>query len=70
MIKFDALRIAREKIGMSQQELAMASGISQDNISRYETGIHCPTLRSMKRLADAMDLELYIEFREKHERNS
>ena len=62
---FTELKKAREIHGVSQTMLSALSGVDQANISNYEKGVHSPTLRIMRRLADAMGMELYIEFKEK-----
>ena len=64
-MKFDILTSTRKALGMTQQDLAKASGMSQANISGYETGLHSPTLDTIKRLADAMNMDVCIWFREK-----
>ena len=35
----EILRVAREKAGLTQEELAMRSGLNQNRISRMERGI-------------------------------
>ena len=67
MEKFNELKIARISRGMSQFDLSVASGVNQGNISRYERGLHSPTLKTIKKLADAMNMELCIEFKEVHD---
>ena len=49
------LRLAR---GLTQQELAQATGISQQNISRWELGIHIPNLADCITLADFYGISL------------
>ena len=49
------LRLAR---GLTQQELARATGISQQNISRWELGIHIPNLADCITLADFYGISL------------
>ena len=44
-------------------ELSEKSGISQADISRLEKGTRNPSLALLKRLAQAMDSTLRIEFR-------
>ena len=57
-----AILDARIKAGMTQMELAQKSGISQADISRLEKGTRNPSLNLLKRLAEAMDSTLSIEF--------
>ena len=57
-----ALMQARINAGMTQVQLSEATGISQADISRLENGTRNPSLGLLKRLADAMDATLRIEF--------
>ena len=57
-----ALMQARIQSGMTQVQLSEASGISQADISRLENGTRNPSLGLLKRLADAMNTTLKIEF--------
>jgi len=53
---------ARKNVGLTQKELSERAGISQGDISRLENGNGNPSLRTLKRLASAMDMKLKIEF--------
>ena len=57
-----AILDARINAGMTQVELSKKSGISQADISRLEKGTRNPSLNLLKRLAEAMDSTLNIEF--------
>lgn len=57
-----AILDARINAGMTQVELSQKSGISQADISRLENGTRNPSLNLLKRLAEAMDSTLSIEF--------
>ena len=57
-----AILDARIQAGMTQTELSEKSGISQADISRLENGTRNPSLALLKRLAEAMDSSLKIEF--------
>ena len=57
-----AILDARIRAGMTQMELAEKSGISQADICRLEKGTRNPSIALLKRLADAMDSTLRIEF--------
>lgn len=46
------LRELREERGWSQRELGRRLGILQSKLSKYESGTHQPSLRTMVRLAD------------------
>lgn len=53
---------ARNSCEMLQRDLAKASGIHQGDISDIECGKANPTLKTLNRLADAMNMRLKIEF--------
>ena len=57
-----AILDARINSGMTQLELSKKSGISQADISRMEKGTRNPSISVLKRLANAMDSTLRIEF--------
>lgn len=50
------VRRMRSARGWSQEQLAEKSELSQQFISRIEAGIQNPTLKSLGRLADALDV--------------
>lgn len=52
-------RIAR---GMTQTELAEASGMDQRVISRVETGETVPTVRTLRKIARGLGSDLVIQF--------
>ncbi len=51
------LRAAREAAGMTQEQLALASGLDMANVSRYETGRREPGVRVIVRLAAALGVQ-------------
>ncbi len=55
------LLTARNSRKMTQQELAVRSGINQANISKIENGVYNPSLAIIIRLADAMDMDLHLQ---------
>ncbi len=57
-----AILDARIQAGLTQMQLSEKSGISQADISRLERGTRNPSLSLLKRLAEAMDATLRIEF--------
>ena len=57
-----AMMDARIRAGLTQTELSKKSGISQADISRLENGTRNPSLSLLKRLAEAMNTTLKIEF--------
>ena len=57
-----ALLDARIQAGLTQSQLSERTGISQSDISRLENGTRNPSLSLLKRLAEAMNSTLRIEF--------
>ena len=53
---------ARKKTGLTQKQLAERTGMAQGDISKIENGNANPSLRTLKRLAEAMDMKLKLEF--------
>lgn len=52
----------RQAKNLTQEQLAEVTGINQANISRLENGTGNPSLRTLKRLAAGMGMELKLEF--------
>ena len=52
----------RAALGLSQQELARRVGTSHSAISRIESGQHRTSVRTLQRIARAMDLRLVMGF--------
>lgn len=56
----------REKLGMTQMGLARRIGVSQQAVSRLESGkFERFTLRTLERLARAMGVELVLDLRKR-----
>ena len=53
-----AVRELRRQRGMSQEELAQASGLHPTYISGIERGLRNPTWRSIGRVCKALDVKL------------
>ena len=53
---------ARQKSGLTQKELSERTGITQADISRLEKGNANPSLRTLRRLAAGMGMNLEIKF--------
>ena len=53
---------ARKESGLTEQQLAERTGISQADISKLENGNANPSLKTLQRLASAMDKKLKISF--------
>lgn len=56
----DIVRMARQRAGLTQQQLADRSGHPRETIARWETGTREPSLSSLRQLAEASDLDLVI----------
>ena len=54
----DRIKKYREAKGISQAELALISGISVSNISKYETGNRVPKTDYLIKIADALNVPL------------
>lgn len=56
---------ARNKAGMTQKSLSEKTGIYQADISKIERGLANPSLTTLKRLAEGLDMQVKIEFVQK-----
>ena len=56
----NAVAAARARKGLSQKELAAATGIDQSDISRIERGIANPSVGTLNRIAEALDAKLIV----------
>lgn len=52
----------RLRKGISQKELSILSGVTQANISKIESGQIHPSLETLKRLADALGIRIFVDF--------
>jgi len=53
---------ARKNSGITQKQLSEKTGIAQGDISKIESGSANPSLKTLKRLAAAMNMTLKVEF--------
>jgi len=53
---------ARKNAGLTQKQLSERTGIAQADISKIENGDANPSLKTLKRLASAMNTTLKLEF--------
>jgi transcriptional regulator with XRE-family HTH domain len=60
MMSRDVVRIARQRAGLTQQQLAGRSGHPRETIARWETGAREPSLTSLQGVVAACDLDLVI----------
>lgn len=58
----EQLKKARKAKGLTQAELAAAAGLSTPFISHIETGKKSATMRTLERIAEALDAELVVDF--------
>ena len=59
------LRLAK---GLTQEQLAVLMKTKQESIARLESGNSLPSLSTIKKAAEALDAELEINLRPKHQR--
>ncbi len=59
----ERVRQARERLGMTQSELATRIGSTQPAIARLEAGGVMPNLDTLHRIAEALGLELVVDLR-------
>jgi ribosome-binding protein aMBF1 (putative translation factor) len=59
----DEVATQRQARGLSQKELAELCGTTQPAIARLEAGGQPPRLRTLLRIADALDCELEVRLR-------
>lgn len=53
---------ARNEQGITQGQLAELTGVSQANISKFETGNSKPNILTLKKIADGLNKRLVIAF--------
>lgn len=58
----NGLTHARDVMGITQKELADRTQIYQADISKIERGLANPSVKTLQRLADGLDMELQIQF--------
>ena len=52
----ERIKHLRDTLGLTQEEFAKACGLSQKQISYYETGIKTPTLKTLKKIVRAFHI--------------
>lgn len=57
------VRAERERAGLTQAELAERMGTTQPTVARLEAGGVTPSLDTLHRAAEALGLELVVDFR-------
>lgn len=51
------LRAARERLGLTQEEVAQRSGVHSTEVSRIEAGKRDPQVSTLERLAKAVEVK-------------
>ena len=59
-----AIRNRRRTLGLSQEELAWRCGLNRSYITDIERGARNPSLKTIARLAEALQMPLYALLRE------
>jgi transcriptional regulator with XRE-family HTH domain len=54
------LQALREKRGLTQADLGKRAGMAAASVSHFETGQRAPSLESLVRLADALDVSVDV----------
>lgn len=54
---------ARNRIGITQKQLAEKTGIYQADISKIERGLSNPSISTLQRLAEGMGLQVEVSFK-------
>lgn len=57
------LSYKRDEVGMTQEQLANKTGISQPLINKIEEGIANPSIKTLERLAEGLGLKLELIFK-------
>lgn len=52
------VRAARSHAGLTQLELSERTGVAVPNISRLEAGTHLPSVATLKKVADALEMPI------------
>ncbi|MBQ8662672.1 MAG: helix-turn-helix transcriptional regulator [Eubacterium sp.] len=55
------IQLARLDLGMTQKELSEKTGICQADISKLERGLGNPSIATLVRLAEGLDMELSVD---------
>ena len=55
-----AVAAARARKALSQKELSGLTGIDQSDLSKIERGIANPSVNTLNRIAEALEMELFV----------
>ena len=56
----------RKAQGLTQKDISARSGIAQGDISRIEAGLANPSIKTLRRIADALQMEMSIKLTKKN----
>ncbi|PIR62061.1 MAG: hypothetical protein COY81_04485 [Candidatus Pacebacteria bacterium CG_4_10_14_0_8_um_filter_43_12] len=54
---------AREKRGITQEELATKANVNRTTLSKIESGLRNATIETLSKLASAMDMQLEVKLK-------
>ena len=54
----DAIRTLRKERGLSQEVLSGLAGIARTHLTMIENGVMCPSVETLWKIAQAMDMRL------------
>jgi transcriptional regulator with XRE-family HTH domain len=57
----DSIKVRREMLHVTQEQLAMLSGVGLRTLKQFERGKGNPTLATLQKLSDALGLEIRLE---------
>lgn len=63
----DLIISLRNEMNITQEQLAEKSGVSQANISKIENGKYMPSIKVIKRIADALGKRIVIDLIDREE---
>lgn len=58
----EAVRNRREELGLTQSELARRAGLKQPAVARLEMGGTMPSIPTLERIAEALQMRLNVRF--------
>ena len=61
----EIMKLRRETLGLSQQDLAEMSGISLPTVKDIERGLANPSLSTISKLLDVLGMEIVYRVRQK-----
>lgn len=54
------IRRNRERLGLSQMDLSLMAGLNKNVVGYVESGKHTPTLPTILKILDAMELDIKV----------